>query len=318
MGERGDNMPKKILLFGATGSLGSIVCNHLNHYEIVGASPDYEAGRERYGNKIRFYDHDQVLNEHTSDFFIKEKFDAIINCSGHNFFDRWTEENKEKIYNSRIDTSKTILEIVQRVPEEMRPKVVIFASSVAIYANAPDRVDESAQLKKNINYFKSLLWHDLENEILAYDIPGTRIVIPRYGIVIAPVSYVKMQFLLAKCGVLGYLGKENPIVSWVSHKDIARIMDMFISNDALSGIFNVSSPKTVTADEMTRCFATVMNRPVLYRVPASLLKLFLGQRAKIFLYPLNVFPTRLQEGGYQWVDDDFLTALYAIKKELFP
>ena len=318
MGERSATMPKKILLFGATGSLGSIVCNNLNNYEIVGASPDYEAGRERYGNKIRFYDHDQVLSEQAGDFFIKEKFDAIINCSGHNFFDRWTEENKEKIYNSRIDTSKTILEIVQSMPEEMRPKVVIFASSVAIYANAPDRVDESAQLKKNINYFKSLLWHDLENEILSYDIPGTRIVIPRYGIVIAPVSYVKMQFLLAKYGVLGYLGKENPIVSWVSHKDIARIIDMFISNDALSGIFNVSSPKTITADEMTRCFATVMHRRVLYRVPAALLKLFLGQRAKIFLYPLNVFPTRLQEAGYQWVDDDFLTALYGIKQELFP
>lgn len=311
-------MPKKILLFGATGSLGSIVCNNLNHYEIVGASPDYEAGRERYGNTIRFYDHDQVLNEHTGDFFIKEKFDAVINCSGHNFFDRWTEENKEKIYKSRIDTSKAILEIVQSMPEETRPKVVIFASSVAIYAHAPDRVDEYAPIKKNIHYFKSLLWHDLENAILAYDIPGTRIVIPRYGIVIAPVSYVKLQLLLAEYFVLGYLGKENPIVSWVSHKDIARIIDMFISNDALSGIFNVSSPKTVTADEMTRCFATVMNRPVLYRVPAALLQLFLGQRAKIFIYPLNVFPARLQEAGYQWVDDDFLTALYAIKEELFP
>jgi NAD dependent epimerase/dehydratase family enzyme len=126
-----------------------------------------------------------------------------------------------------------------------------------------------------------------------------------------------MQFLLAKYCVLGYLGKENPIVSWVSHKDISRIIDMFISNDALSGIFNVSSPKTITADEMTRCFATVMNRPVLYRVPSSLLKLFLGQRAKIFLYPLNVFPERLQEAGYQWVDDDFLTAFYARKEERF-
>ena len=311
-------MSKKILLFGATGSLGSIVCNNLNQYEIVGASPDYDVGRERYGDRIRFYDHDTVLSEQNRDFFIKEKFDAIINCSGHNFFDKWTEENKEKIYNSRIDTSRAILDIVQGMPEEMRPKAVIFASSVAIYANAPERTDEYARIKKNINYFKSLLWHDLEHEILAYDIPGTRVVIPRYGVVIAPVSYVKLQFLLAKYCALGYLGKEDAIVSWVSHKDITRIMDMFISNDSLSGIFNVSSPKTVTADEMTRCFARVMNRPVLYRVPSSLLKLFLGQRAKIFLYPLNIFPERLREAGYEWVDDDFLTALYGIKEELFP
>jgi hypothetical protein len=309
---------KKILIFGATGNLGSILCNNLaNNYEIVGASPDYEEGIMRWGNKIRFYDHNQVLSENNINFFMEEKFDVIINCAGHNFFDKWTEEKKELIYNSRIDTSKTILDIVQKMPSDKRPELIIFASSVAIYSNAPDRVDEYSKLKKNINYFKSLLWYDLENEILAYKIPGTRIIIPRYGIIIAPVSYVKIQFLLAKYFLLGYLGKENPIVSWVSHKDIARIIDMFISNKELSGIFNVSSPKTITADEMAKGFTTVMNRPILYRIPSIILKLLFGQRAKIFLYPLNVFPTRLKEVNYQWVDEDYLNALYSIKRELF-
>ena len=87
-------MKKKILLFGATGGIGSIIINNLKNYEIVGASPDYEEGKKRYG--IRFYDHDQILNN--TDFFIKEKFDVIINCAGHNFFDKWTEEKKNLIY----------------------------------------------------------------------------------------------------------------------------------------------------------------------------------------------------------------------------
>ena len=107
------------------------------------------------------------------------------------------------------------------------------------------------------------MWHHLESEILAYNIPGTRIIIPRYGIVIAGVSYVKIKLLMAKYFVLGYLGKENPIVSWVSDKDIAGILDIFITKDDLRRMFNVSSPKTITADEMNRDFATVMTRPVL-------------------------------------------------------
>jgi len=59
-------MPKKIVRFGTTGRLGSIVCNNLDQYEIVGASPDSEVDRERYVTTIRFYDHDQVLSEHAA------------------------------------------------------------------------------------------------------------------------------------------------------------------------------------------------------------------------------------------------------------
>ena len=81
-------MSKKILIFGATGGIGSILINYLQNYDIVGASPDYEEGRKRFG--IRFYDHDQVLHKQNLNFFNKEKFDVIINCAGHNFFDKWT------------------------------------------------------------------------------------------------------------------------------------------------------------------------------------------------------------------------------------
>lgn len=308
-------MTKKILIFGATGGIGSILIHNLKNCEIVGASPDYEEGRKRFG--IRFYDHDQVLDKHNIDFFNQEKFDVIINCAGHNFFDRWTEEKKNIIYFSRIDTATKLLDIVQQMPQANRPEVIIFASSVAAYANASERVDEYTKLRKDINYFKSIIWYDLEKEILEYKIPGTRLIIPRYGIVIAPVSYVKMQLTLSKYYLNGYLTNKNPIVSWISHKDIPRIIELFISNKELSGIFNVCSPNTVTSDEFARAFATVMNSRILYRVPSALLRLIFGQRAKIFEYPLNVYPRRLQEAHYQWVDDDFLNALYSIKHDLF-
>jgi uncharacterized protein (TIGR01777 family) len=309
-------LAKKILIFGATGGIGSIIINNLKNYEIVGASPDYEEGSKRYA--IRFYDHDKLLNDDNNiDFFIKEKFDVIINCAGHNFFDKWTEEKKNVIYFSRIDTCTKLLDIVQKMPQENRPEVIIFASSVAAYANAPERVDEYTKLRKDINYFKSIIWYDMEKEILEYNIPGTRIIIPRYGVVMAPVSYVKTQFTLSKYYLNGYLTNKNPIVSWVSHKDIHRIIELFISNRKLSGIFNVCSPNTVTSDEFARAFAKVMNTRILYRIPTALLRLVFGQRAKIFEYPLNVYPRRLQEANYQWADDNFLNALYSIKSELF-
>ena len=308
-------MSKKILVFGATGGIGSTLINNLKNYEIVGASPDYEEGSKRHG--IRFYDHDQVLNENNLDFFNKEKFDVIINCAGHNFFDKWTEEKKNVIYFSRIDTSTKLLDMVQKMPQENRPEVIIFASSVAAYGYTPERVDEYTKLRKDINYFKQVIWYDLEKEILEYNIPGTRIIVPRYGVVIAPVSYVKMQLTLSKYYLNGYLTGKNPIVSWISHKDIPRIIELFISNKELSGIFNACSPNPVTSDEFARAFATVMNSRILFRVPSALLRLVFGQRAKIFEYSLNVYPKRLQEANYQWVDDDFLNALYSVKRELF-
>ena len=65
-------MSKKILIFGATGGIASTLINNLTNYEIVGASPDYEEGSKKYG--IRFYDHEQVLNDNNIDFFNKEKY----------------------------------------------------------------------------------------------------------------------------------------------------------------------------------------------------------------------------------------------------
>jgi len=58
------------------------------------------------------------------------------------------------------------------MPQANRPEVIIFASSVAAYANAPERVDEYTKLRKDINYFKSIIWYDLEKEILEYKIPA--------------------------------------------------------------------------------------------------------------------------------------------------
>jgi len=101
-----------------------------------------------------------------------------------------------------------------------------------------------------------------------------------------------MQLTLSRYYLNGYLTGKNPIVSWISHKDIPRIIELFIANKELSGIFNVCSPNTVTSDEFARAFATVMNSRILYRVPSALLRLILASGLRF----LNILSTCIPGG----------------------
>ncbi|MGD2166625.1 MAG: DUF1731 domain-containing protein, partial [Gammaproteobacteria bacterium] len=74
----------------------------------------------------------------------------------------------------------------------------------------------------------------------------------------------------------------------------------FMTDESLSGPFNMTSPNPVTNREFVRAIGRALNRPVLLRIPAPVYRLIFGEVAHLHLSGQRVMPTRNIERGFEF------------------
>jgi uncharacterized protein len=52
-----------------------------------------------------------------------ENIDAVVNLAGENIFGRWTKEKKKMIFNSRVNTTKSLCKLLSSLDKP--PKVLV-------------------------------------------------------------------------------------------------------------------------------------------------------------------------------------------------
>ena len=140
-------------------------------------------------------------------------------------------------------------------------------------------------------------------------IPDVRTVIARIGVLIGPYSMMASMLCYSRWFLGAIIGKGTQKISWISHHDMARAFDRFISDESTNGVYNVVSPQTITARQMSIEVARAVNRSVWLRIPENLLCLALGELADNFLTSASVKPTRLIEAEFCWNLPDFQSAV---------
>ena len=104
--------------------------------------------------------------------------DTVINLTGVSIFHRWTEKYKQKIYDSRILTTRNI---VNAVPEG-KPMTLISTSAIGYYGNCGDEIlDEK---KGPGDDFLARVCIDWEKEALFARKKGARVICARFGVVL--------------------------------------------------------------------------------------------------------------------------------------
>src|SRR5699024_11265225 len=92
----------------------------------------------------------------------------------------WTESVKERIYSSRIESTKKLVNAVKK--SENRPEVFLSASAAGYYGDWGEQVlDESASSGDD---FLAQVCVDWEKEAHKVKEAGVRLAIPRTGIVL--------------------------------------------------------------------------------------------------------------------------------------
>lgn len=293
---------KNILITGGTGFIGRYLSEELmkqgHHLTVVTRSP--EKYRDEDAKNQRFISWDQVPER-------MPLIDVVINLAGENLFGkRWTEEVKTKIYDSRIQSTRLLVETMRK--SDSKPDLLISASGVNVYREGGDQqLDEQSQTGDD---FLANVCKDWEKEALNAQSFGVRVVIPRLGIVLEEDGgFIEKMLLPYKFFVGGPIGSGDQYVSWIHMRDLCRAILFPMENDTIRGVFNATSPNPVTMNNLAGAMGRVLNRPSLFRVPEWVLKMILGEAAEPIVGSLRVHPDVLENSGFKFEFEDVDIAL---------
>ena len=234
--------------------------------------------------------------------------DAVVNLAGASIADgRWSTQRKELLRSSRIDTTRALVNALAKM--NARPSVLVSASAIGIYG---DRGNETLTEESNpgTNFLAGLA-QEWETEALKAEALGIRVVVARFGIILAREGGALAKMMLPfKFGAGGKLGSGRQWMSWVMLEDVVGALKLTIENSAARGAINFVAPQPLQNFEFTRILAKALRRPALFPAPAFALRLALGEMADaLLLSSQRVAPRALEESGYRFLHADLSTAL---------
>ncbi|MGH9744080.1 MAG: TIGR01777 family oxidoreductase [Candidatus Acidiferrum sp.] len=240
--------------------------------------------------------------------------DAVLNLAGASIAGgRWTEKRKAELRSSRIDTTRALVTALAKM--NARPRVLVSASATGFYGDRGDEllIEESPPG----NDFVSSMAKEWEAEALKTEAIGIRVVLARFGIVLASEGGALPKMMLPfRFFAGGKIGSGQQWMSWIAMEDVIEILRFAIEHGEVRGPLNLVSPQPVQNAEFTKTLASVMHRPAFFPAPAFALRLVLGEMADaLLLSSQRVLPQKLEWLGYTFLHPNLGQALTAIIKK---
>lgn len=236
-----------------------------------------------------------------------ENCDVVINLAGENIFgQRWSEEVKQRIYNSRIETTRSLVEAMKKA--KRKPSVFVSASASGIYGDQGDII--LTEEHEVANDFLATVCVDWEAESEKATEFGVRVVNPRIGIVFEKGGGALEKMIPPfKFFVGGPIGDGKQYMSWIHRTDLVKALIFPIENEGMVGAYNVCSPNPTTMNEVSETLGSVMNRPSFFRVPKFAIDIAFGEAAQPITASARMQPKELQVHGFEFRYEELEEAL---------
>ncbi|QTN41027.1 TIGR01777 family oxidoreductase [Marinobacter salsuginis] len=295
-------MSKRILITGGTGFIGHVLCRELlaRDYELTVFSRQPPETVKSSCGRVEAVSDLQQLRSHPG-------HDAVINLAGEGIADkRWSETRKHELRDSRIGVTETLVEVIRSW--ERAPEVLVSGSAVGFYGDQGDAtVTEDTSPNDE---FTQRLCRDWENAAKPLADDGVRVCFSRTGVVAGPGGgFLERMILPFKLGLGGRLGSGTQYMPWIHRDDVVGALIWMMENPNASGPFNVVSPNPATNAEFTRTLGKVLHRPTLFPAPAPVLKVALGEMARLLLTGQRAIPERLTQEKFEFRYPDLEQAL---------
>ncbi|MGD8844862.1 MAG: TIGR01777 family oxidoreductase, partial [Desulfobacteraceae bacterium] len=262
-----------VAITGGTGFVGTYLCRHLLN---AGHRVTAIGSRTRY----RLIDHDrftfvsadttrpgawqQVISE----------ADLVFNLAGRTIFRRWTRHYKQQIFDSRILTTRYL---VEALPDSTQT-VLVSTSAVGYYGDCGDtELTESSPPGRS---YLAAVSKDWEREAKVAEAKGARVVIARFGIVLGAHGGALGKMIPPfRSFVGGPLGNGQQWFPWIHIQDMVEALEFVASGSDRTGPFNLCAPHPVRNRAMAAALGKVLGRPAGMPAPAFMLKMMMGELA---------------------------------------
>ena len=222
--------------------------------------------------------------------------DAIINLAGFSIFNRWTKKVKKEIFDSRILTTKNLVEALSH--REQKEIHFLSGSGVGYYGFHQNKViDENDGPGDDFLARVASAWEQTAVTAEKFD---ARVVLCRVGIVLGRHGGALARLTpLFKSYLGASLGNGKQWFSWIHEQDLTNIFLFLLKHPEMKGPVNFTAPHPVRNRELTQTLSAVLHKPALpFPVPKFLLRLTHGESADIFLKGQRVLPQKLLHKGY--------------------
>jgi uncharacterized protein (TIGR01777 family) len=304
----------RVLVTGATGTIGLALSDALRARgdQVVALSRDPERGQRVLGDGAEVHPWPRPTEEAPPALALHGA-DAVVNLLGEPVAQRWTEDAKPKIRDSRVLATRSLVDALKGLSDSDRPAVLVSQSATGYYGHRGEApLDEQISAGDD---FLARLTADWEREAAR---AGTvmRVVCTRTGVVLAPRGGALAKMLpFFRLGIGGPVAGGRQYVPWIHLDDVVGALLCCVDNTAAEGPVNVTAPNPVTNAELSRALGRVLGRPAVMPVPRMAIKLLYGEMAEMVTAGQRVVPERLAQLGYNFRHPELEQALRDVLRD---
>lgn len=286
----------KIVIAGGTGYLGKLLTEF---YTKEKENQIYILTRNQKLNydNVSFIQWDGKTKGYWTQYL--EGTDVLINLTGKSVNCRYTQKNKKEIYESRLQSTAVLCEVVQNL--KVPPNVFIQSSSATIYEHSEDTFMTEKDGEIGIDFSMDVCkkWEQLFN---SFKFENTRKIITRTSIVLGnrggafPLMKKMTQF-----GFGGKQGNGKQFISWISEQDYVDAIHYLI--DKPSGVYNICVPNPIRNYSFQKELRKKLRIKVGINAPKLLLNIgakIIGTETELLLKSRKVYPQNLLDLGFEF------------------
>ncbi len=238
-----------------------------------------------------------------------EGVEIIVHLAGAGIADqRWTDDRKNEILSSRVDSAKLIHDTLKR----RNQKIAAFVSGSAIgwYGAHTDSLIHN-ETEPAASDFMGETCRKWELSADLFKDVAERIVKIRTGVVLAKTSGALPKMAQpVKWFVGSPLGTGKQQIPWIHIDDISTIFANAVSDSRYYGPINATATENCTNKDFTKILAKVLHRPLIpIHVPSFVIKAIFGEMAVVVLEGSRVSNHRIKQMGFSFQYPSLETAI---------
>lgn len=279
------------LITGGTGFIGKNLCDALlKNGDSVTVLTRNQKKAEKILPRTKCIESLQQLPTSTP-------FDVMVNLAGQPLASkRWTTRFKKVIVDSRVDTTEKLIQYIRQ--QTQKPKLFISGSAIGFYGPKGDeKIYEDAKPTPSFTYDLCAKWEAAAKKA---EKERVRVCFLRTGLVLGQGGGILDQVSPAyKAGLGGPMGSGKQWMSWIYLIDLIGIILHLVEHPKLKGPINATAPNPVRNQEFASTLAKILHRPAIFKTPAFLLRMAVGEIAdELLLTGQRVIPKKVLDSSY--------------------